>query len=262
MGASEVGMLRALLERDLVPDLVVGTSIGAINGAAVAAEPSSAVLEPLQRLWTQSSTSRIFSSSMLSRAKTLTKSRTHLHDIEPLQQLLRTSLPVDRIEDLQVPFQCVAACIERASEHWFTAGPLAEAISASCAVPGILPAVRIGDLHFYDGGLVNSIPVDRAVALGATEIFVLQVGRIEQPLTPPQGPLEVALVAFEIARRHRFARGMEALPEAVTAHVLPSGDAPAFNDRSQMRYRDTSRIPKRIERAYEATSRYLDSLST
>ncbi len=253
-------MLRALLERDIVPDLVVGTSIGAINGAAVAARPDTEVIGLLEGLWRDSAGSGVFSGSMLRRARTLTRSRTHLHDIEPLRSLLKRSFPVQRIEDLEIPFQCVAACIETAAEHWFTEGPLVDAICASSAVPGLLPAVEIEGRHFYDGGLVNSIPVDRAAALGATTIFVLQVGRIEQALRAPHGPLEVALVAFEIARRHRFARGMEELSGSIVAHVLPSGDPPAFKNIGQLRYTDTSRVAGRIEQAYRASSEYLDSL--
>lgn len=253
-------MLRALLERDIVPDVVIGTSIGAINGVAVAAEPSLAVIGPLEDLWLKTSSSNVFGASMFARARTFTRTRTHLHDIEPLREVLRRHLPVARIEDLRVRFQCVAACIETASEHWFTEGSIEDAVLASSAVPGLLPAVEVNGMHFYDGGLVNSIPVDRAVALGATNIYVLQVGRVEQPLTAPRGPLEVALVAFEIARRHRFARGMESLPDGCVAHVLPSGAALEFNDLSQLRYTNTGRVPERIERAYEATGAYLDSL--
>ncbi|MFP5254151.1 MAG: patatin-like phospholipase family protein, partial [Actinomycetes bacterium] len=93
--------------------------------------------------------------------------------------LLADHLPVERIEDLAVPFQCVAASIERAAEHWFTEGSLSDAVMASCAVPGLLAPVRIGDEHYLDGGLVNSIPVSRAVELGAATVFVLQVGRVE-----------------------------------------------------------------------------------
>ena len=69
-----------------------------------------------------------------------------------------------------MPFQCVAASIERAAEHWFDRGLLADVVLASCAVPGILPPVPIDGEHFIDGGIVNSIPVSRAVALGARKI--------------------------------------------------------------------------------------------
>jgi NTE family protein len=163
------------------------------------------------------------------------------------------------IEDLPVPFQCVAASIERAAEHWFTTGPLVDAVLASCAVPGVLPPVAVGGEHFLDGGLVNSIPVSRALALGAHRIYVLQVGRVERPLEVPRRPWEVATVAFEIARRHRFAHDMTNLPEDTTVHVLPTGagDYGPRADLSSLRYRDFSRVGQRIDAAYEATLAYL-----
>ncbi|HEY0775508.1 MAG TPA: patatin-like phospholipase family protein, partial [Nocardioidaceae bacterium] len=106
------------------------------------------------------------------------------------------------------------------------------------------------------GGIVNSIPVGRAVEVGADRIFVLQVGRIDRPLKPPSKPWEVAKVSFEIARRHRFHREMAALPEHVTAHVLPTGGGSARDD-SLLAYRDFRAVMRRIDDAYEATARYL-----
>jgi NTE family protein len=133
------------------------------------------------------------------------------------------------------------------------------AVLASCAVPGILPPVRIGDEHFYDGGLVHSIPIGRAVREGARTIYVLQVGRIESPLTAPRRPWQVGLVAFEIARRHRFAEEMSELPDDVAVHVLPTGTNGEGSGISQLRYRDATRVEDNIEKAYAASSAYLSS---
>ena len=160
-----------------------------------------------------------------------------------------------------MPFQCVAASIERATAHWFSTGPLADAVLASCAVPGLLPPVEIDGEHFLDGGLVHSIPVGRALALGATEIYVLHVGRIERPLAVPRRPWEVGLVAFEIARRHRFHEEMAALPAGVRVHVLPAGTDQRPPDLSQLRYRDKTKVGASIERAYLASASYLAALA-
>ncbi|MGZ4609435.1 MAG: patatin-like phospholipase family protein [Actinomycetes bacterium] len=259
LGANEVGMLRALLEEGVRPDLVVGTSVGAINGAAVAADPTVSAVVKLTEVWHSVADTDLYSGSALRRVRHLARTRTHVHPNEPLRSLLREQFGDTLIEDLPVPFQCVAASIERAAEHWFETGPLVDAVLASAAVPGVLPPVRIGDEHFLDGGLVNSIPVGRAVALGATTIFVLQVGRIERPLEVPRRPWEVATVAFEIARRHRFASDMAALPASVAVHVLPTGAAepPRYADLSALRYRDFSRVQERMTAAYEATLTYL-----
>lgn len=261
LGAYEVGMLKALFAAAVRPDLVVGTSVGAINGAVVAADPSRASVARLADLWTGLGRAGVFSGSLLGRLGTAVRSGTHLYHPAPLRELLDSHLSVTHIDDLALPFQCAAANIERAAEHWFTAGPLADAVLASCAVPGLLPPVELDGEHFIDGGLVNSIPVGRAVALGATEVYVLQVGRVERALSPPRAPWQVALVAFEIARRHRFARDMADLPPGVTVRVLPSGSDPEESTvpLRQLRHRSFGRTAERIERAYAASSRYLDT---
>ena len=258
LGAHEVGMLQALAEAGVRPDLVLGTSVGALNGVFVAAhrDPGAAVAE-LAAVWREGVAAEAFGGSLFGRVRTLARSGTHLHPNEPLRQLLER-LPVDRIEELALPFQCVAASIERAAARWFTAGPIVPAVLASAAVPGLLPPVRVGDEHFFDGGLVHSIPVGRALELGARTVYVLHVGRIERPLQVPTRPWEVGLVAFEIARRHRFAEDMASIPPGVTVHLLPAGaDAPPGVDLSQLRYRDASRVDEHIRRAYEASAAYL-----
>jgi len=222
LGALEVGMLRALAEAGVRPDLVVGTSIGAINGAFVAADPPGAAAR-LSRMWQGEELRLAFTEKLWGRAVRLVRSGTHLHSFEPLGQLLAAALPGPDFADLKLPFQCVAAGIESASARWFASGPVVPAVMASCAVPGLLPPVEIDGAHYFDGGLVDSIPVGRAVALGATTVYVLQVGRIESPLEVPTRPWEVGLVAFEIARRHRFHEEMSSLPVDVRVHVLPTG---------------------------------------
>jgi NTE family protein len=260
LGAAEVGMLRALFERQIVPDLIVGTSVGAINGAFVAADPTPGAVDRLREVWEELAFNGIFAGSVLARMGTLIRTRTHLHPRGPLRDLLAAHLPVRTFAELRVPFQCVAASIERAAEQWFSDGALIEAVLASCAVPGLLPPVELDGEHYLDGGLVHSIPVGRAVALGADTIYVLHVGRIERPLRPPARPWEVAQVAFEIARRHRFAADLAALPPDVTLHVLPTGEqaSPSAGDLRNLRYRNSSGVPDRIDRAYAAAGTYLD----
>src|SRR5690242_13999211 len=262
LGAGEVGMLRALLERRIAPDLVVGTSVGAINGAAVATDPTTEMVSRLQATWSDIERSDVFAGSLLNRLATLARTGTHLHGNDALRAQLTEALPIALIEDLPVQFECVAASIERAAEHWFSEGPLVDAVLASAAVPGILPPVEVRGEHYIDGGIVNSIPVDRAVQLGATRIFVMHVGRLDRPLQPPRWPWEVALVAFEIARRHRFLGDLASLPENVEIHVLPTGqpEPPKYNDLSALRYRVQAGVGESINRAYEASSTYLAKL--
>ncbi|MCU1593703.1 MAG: patatin [Frankiales bacterium] len=259
LGAVEVGMLRALVEADIQPDLILGSSVGAINGAAAAASFDADTVGQLAQMWERLGHGSVFSEGLAGRVATLARTRTHVHGNSGLRSLLEEHADGRLIEGLEVPFGCVAACIETASAHWFESGPVADAVLASCAVPGLLPPVAIGGRHYVDGGLVHSIPVGRAIARGATQVFVLQVGRVERPLSPPRWPWDVATVAFEIARRHRFSEEMAALPEGLDVTVLPSGDvsAPLAN----LRYRSTSLVAARIETAYQACTDFLAARS-
>src|SRR5262245_37056821 len=196
-------MLAALADAGVMPDLVLGTSIGAINGVFVAADPARAAAR-LEEVWRSPEIRTAFRGSLIGRLNTLARSGTHLHESAPLRRLIEHYLPVREFAELPVPFWCVAAHIERGADDWLRRCPIVPAVLASEAVPGLLPPVRIDGDHYFDGGLVHSIPVGRAVRLGAERVFVLQVGRIEHPLRPPRWPWEVGLVAFEIARRHRF----------------------------------------------------------
>lgn len=261
LGAAEAGMAQALIDEGVVPDLICGTSIGAINGAALAADPTPRGVKELLATWEEMAARDVLGGSMLGRVVTLVRSGTALHGNGSLRALLAEHLPVHTFEELAVPFECVAASIEGAREHWFGSGDLIEAVLASCALPGVFPPVHIGDEHYLDGGLVNSIPLGRAVQRGADTVWVLHVGRVEQQLTVPRYPWEVGFVAFEIARRHRFHTDLVSVPDGVTVHLLPTGRTsgrPATWE--NLRYRDGRRIGRRAEQAYHATLDYLAAL--
>jgi NTE family protein len=257
LGAVEVGMLRALFEAGIRPDLLLGTSVGALNGAIVAAHPGDDVVDRLIGLWRSAVGSKeVYGDNAVRQVTRAVRTGTHLYSSRPLRERLAQELGERTFTDLEVEFQCCAASIERAAEHWFTQGRVVDAVVASAAVPGLLrPAVVDGE-HYLDGGIVNSIPVGRAVECGATTVYVLQVGRVDRPLTPPRRPWEVARVSFEIARRHRFHREMAALPDEVTAHVLPTGSTLPGDD-GLLSYRDFSQVTRRIDAAYDACVKYL-----
>ncbi|MEU2200974.1 patatin-like phospholipase family protein [Isoptericola sp. NPDC019482] len=256
-GAVQVGMLQALFEAGVAPDLVVGTSIGAINGAAVAADPSIAVVDRLGAAWASPTANEVYGEAWYRQLGRLAKSRTHLYDPAALRRLIAGTLGErTTFEDLTVPLVVAAASIERASEHWFDAGPLVEAVLASASVPGALPPTEIDGEHFVDGGMVNSIPLGEAVRRGATTVYVLQVGRVEEPLTVPSKPSDVARVSFEIARRHRYFRELEEARRVATVHVLPTGGAlPGDEKLGAFRRMDSNAA--RIAQSFAAARDYL-----
>jgi NTE family protein len=252
-------MVEALDEAGIEPDLILGTSIGAFNGAILADYPGREGVDKLRGLWEEVTGADLFQTSFFDRAIRVAMLRPAIHDTSELRRIVERAIhPETRIEDLHTPFQCVAASIEHFTEHWFDSGPLVDAVLASSAVPALFPPVEIDDEHFYDGGLVDSVPLGRAVELGADTVFVLQVGRIESPLRPPERLYEAALISFEIARRHRFVTTMRNLPEGVEVHLLPTGSPVAFDDRRQLKWKDTGGIEERMATAYQATIDYLE----
>jgi NTE family protein len=163
-----------------------------------------------------------------------------LHGNGTLRRLLCDRLPAQTFEDLAVPFECVAASIERAREHWFQKGDLIEPVLASCALPRVFPTGahrRRALLRRWPG---EQHPLDRAVARGAETIWVLHVGRLEEELAPPRFLWEVTFTAFEISRRYRFHSDLERVGSHITVHVLPSGLPPRpAASWSNLRYGDT-----------------------
>lgn len=259
LGATQIGALRALVDHGITPDVVLGTSIGALNGAAFAGRPDASGLADLEDLWTHLTTFR----GLRKRTSYLRRPRgrdlrTHLYPSGGLVNLLRDELPARSIEELPLRFQCVAASVENAKAHWFTKGPLAEAVVASCSVPGMFPPFRIGDEHFFDGGLVHSIPVGRAMLLGCDRIYVMHVGRVDRPLSVPRWPWQVGQVAFEIARRHRYLEEIESVPDEIDLVVLPTGTEPAPS--VSIGQVSNSAVRRRIDNAYDAASGHLEGL--
>jgi NTE family protein len=258
-GASEAGAAKALAESGVRPDMVFGTSIGAVNGAVLSSGDFADMTSRLEAGWRGLASTGVLRERIVGRVSNMLRHGTHLHTNEGLRELLREWLPHRTFEELAVPFECSAACIETSSEAWFDTGPLIEAVLASCAVPTLLPPVPIDGRHYIDGGVVNSIPISRALERGATTIYVLHVGHIDTPLQVPKQPWDIAFVSFEIARRHRFHRDMATLPAGVTVHVLPTGSNPSakYNDIAKLRYNAHDSIDARFDRAYREVTDFL-----
>jgi NTE family protein len=251
LGALQIGMLRALAEHGIRPDLVVGCSVGAINGAALAEDPSPAGVGRLERLWRELDGKELMPSGFLPRAVGLARKGEAIHDNEGLRRALEEQLTARTFEELAVPFQCVATDVLGVREVWFRSGPLIDPILASAALPAVYPAVEIDGVRYLDGAIVDDVPMGRAVELGARTIYVLQVGAFSRPRPEPRRPLDVAIQSYWIARHHRFKRELAAMPPEVVVHLLPTGQTPT------MRYNDFTRSAELIALAYEASGDYL-----
>jgi NTE family protein len=253
LGAIQVGMLRALVDHEVRPDLVLGASVGALNGAAYAQQPTVSGVARIEELWRTIDAKEVMPSGWLPGAVALARKGEALHGNEGLRRLVESILSVERFEDLVIRFQCVATDVQAARECWFEEGPLVEPILASAALPAVYPSVEIGGVRYLDGAIVNDVPISRAVELGARTIYVLHCGSFDRPRPDPKRPLDVAVQAYWIARHHRFKRDLATLPRGVDAVVLPTGQPPL------MRFNDFTRSGELITAAYHASTQFLDA---
>jgi NTE family protein len=251
LGALQIGMMRALLEHDIKPDLIVGCSVGAINGAGLAEDPTLAGALRLERLWRALDGKELMPAGWLPNPVAIARRGEAIHESQGLRRHLEQTLTARTFEELAVPFQCVATDVVGVREVWFRSGPLIEPILASAALPAVYPAVEIDGVRYLDGGIVDDVPMSRAVELGARTLYVLQVGLFSRPRPEPKRPLDVAVQAYWIARHHRFKRELAAMPSDIELHLLPTGQTP------YMRYNDFTRTSELISLAYEASSAYL-----
>jgi len=249
-------MLRALVEHGIQPHRIVGCSVGAINGAAFAADPTLRAVDHLDAIWRDLDSRDLVARTSIRNAVALARRGQGLNDHDGLRAVIERVLFVRRFDQLRMPFECVATNIREAAEHWFAAGDLTDALVASASVPVLFPPVEIDGEWYLDGGVLKDVPLPRAVELGATTIYVLGTGRLGQPWNAPKRPLGMAFQASWIARKHRFQQDLAAVPDHVVVHLLPDGDPPATT-----RIHDLSHTAQIIDAAYTASSSYLAALS-
>lgn len=253
LGAVQVGMLRALAEAGVVPDLIVGCSVGAINGAAFAAEPDLAGVERLDRIWRRIADGEpdLMPSRRFPLLAQMARRGESLHDAAPLAELLDDELPTRTFAGLEVPFQCVATDVDTATEHWFETGRLVPALLASAALPVVYPAVEHGAQTLIDGGVLNELHAARAAELGATTIYVLHVGHLGGRLVEVDRPFDAAVRAYWTARRFRLEEDLRRIAEHCVVHRLPAGSNP------RLRFDDFSQGAELADLAYDASAQYL-----
>jgi NTE family protein len=254
MGAAQVGMLKALVEHHVLPDLVVGSSIGAVNGAGFAESPTPEGVEHLEEVWHSLDPRELLPRRRLAPARALTRRGEAINPSDGLLQVVQRTFSALTFEELKVPFHCVATEVVTARETWFDSGPLPEAVLASTAIPAIYPAVEIEGRRYVDGGVVVDVPIRRAADLGARTLYVLGLARLNRPWSEPRRPLHAAIEAYWVARRHRFQRDLDALPDEVTVHLLEVDPPPGI------RFHDVAYTTHLIDTGHETASAYLESL--
>jgi NTE family protein len=227
LGALQVGMLHALYERGITPDLLVGTSVGALNAAYVASRPQTAqTAKELARVWRGIQRNDLFPVHPPTLIGGLGGRRDHLVPDRPLKQLISRHLGIERLEEAAVPVHIVTFDVHSGEEVRLSDGPAIEAVAATAAVPGLFPPVAWEERLLVDGGVVNNTPISHAVELGAERIYVLPTGDPTDRGRPlaPQGAFDAAIHAFTLLVGSRLQADLARYSDVAELIVLPAAN--------------------------------------
>lgn len=222
LGAVQAGMLRALYERGIEPDLIVGTSAGALNGAFIAPRPQTVeTADELSEIWRGVRRGAVFPLNPLTGLFGFLGARRHLVPDSGLRRLLRQHLERERLEEMPIPLHVIATDVATGEQARLSEGPALEAVLASSAIPGILPPVRWNGRTLIDGGVANNTPIRHAVELGAERVYVLATGNDCALKEVPKGALAMLVHATSLMTQNQLQAELAALAGRAELIVLP-----------------------------------------
>ncbi|WP_326545545.1 patatin-like phospholipase family protein [Mycolicibacterium sp. ND9-15] len=251
LGAVQVGMLRGLADAGTTPDLIIGTSVGALNGGWISSRPDRAGVDALADLWASLSRNDVFPTRPILGLLGFLGRRPNLLPDSGLRRLLTDHLEFSRLEDAPIPLHVVATDVLSGHDVLLSSGDAIDAILASAAIPAAFPPVKINGRYLIDGGVVNNTPLSHAIALGADRVWVLPTGYSCALSKPPKGALAMGLHALNLAINQRLAVDIARFEGSVDLRVIPQpcpiGISPV----------DFSHSAELVERSHTGTREWL-----
>ena len=221
LGSIQVGMLQAMSRAGLRPDLLVGSSVGALNAAWVAGDPSPESVDHLAGLWTRIDRNDIFPFQPLRGFLGFVGRQPSLITNSGLRRILSEHLVFERLEEALVPVHAVVVDALSGRDVRLSRGDAVDAITASAAIPGVFPPVVIEGRPYMDGGVVNNTPISHAYDLGADTIWVLPAGYACAMEETPQSSLGMALHGLSLLVQQRLAVDVARFGPVVDLRVVP-----------------------------------------
>jgi len=218
LGAIQVGMAAALFDHGIRPDMIVGSSVGAVNGAWLAAERP---ISGLTELWRSMRARDIFPLYPLAGWRGFSGRSANLVSNSGLRRLLKRNITFAALEDFPIPLSVIVTEVSTGAEVRLRHGPAIEAILASAAIPGIFPPVVIDGRTFLDGGIVNNTPITQAIEAGATDVWVLSTGYSCALPTAPKSAIAMALHGVTLLVQQRLERETALRTYPVPVHLIP-----------------------------------------
>lgn len=254
LGALQVGSLRALFETGVRPEIVVGTSVGSLNAAYLAFDPTPEGVLAMERHWRNFTEEDLFPGGRFRAAWARMFVRGNkLFENTGLRKIIETELGVDTcIEDAQIPLGIVATDLETGAERVFTSGPLVPTLLASASMPGVYPPVEVDGRLYTDGGVANNVPIEPAVSLGAKTLYVLNSTSHTNQRRPLVRPMDYFFHGFTLARAQRLTLDMRFYADKVNLVMIPTPPFDFFVPFASMEH-----TGKLIDLSYEHTRRFL-----
>jgi NTE family protein len=254
LGAVQVGMLQALAESGVRPDLLIGTSAGALNAAYVAGHGTGQqAIDDLASIWQGVRRRDVFPLQPFRHLLALAGARPSLCSDQGLRHLVAAHLPYSNLEDAAIPLHIVTTDLSSGHEVLLSTGDAVSAVVASAAIPGVLPPVERDGLTLVDGGIADNAALSQAVALGVDEVFVLPTGFTCALARPPTTALAIAVQALTLLIEQRLILEVAAFPRYAGLKVLPPLCPLAVSSA------DFSHASELIGRAHGATAHWIES---
>ena len=249
-GAIHVGMLHSLASRGIIADMVVGSSVGALNGAYYAGNPTIEGVQRLETIWRGLRRNDVFPLTWKTMVGFLYR-RDFLIASDGLRQLVDQNLTYRNLEDAKIPVHIVATDILSGDTVVLSEGSVAQAIIASAAIPAAFAPVHFNDLYLADGAISSNTPVTVAVKRGARRLIVLPTGYACALDKPPVGVVANALHALTLLIARQLMNELQRLDHSIDYFVVPPL-CPLIGSPY-----DFSRTSELIERAARSTDAWL-----
>ena len=210
MGALQVGVLRVLFRHGFRPGRIIGTSVGALNGAFLAFHPDDAGVEHLAEIWRGLENERFLRFNPVRLAYRIASRQMNLFEGDFLERLVAEHAIEDDFAATKVPLAVVATNLNTGRKQVITEGSVSQAVLASTAIPGVFSPVQLEGDSFIDGGVVANLDLETAVEQGAREILAIDLSHCFQ-LREPSNVIGVITRTVDIVMRDRVQRDMLAL---------------------------------------------------
>jgi NTE family protein len=247
-------VLKAIFEHGVRPDLVAGTSVGAMNAAFIATNPTMSGVDRMELIWRNLAEDDLFPGGRFRAgwARMFVKGN-RVFENTGLERLIKSTLgPDSRIEDAELPLAIVCTDLETGAERVFTEGGLVRPLLASAAMPGVFPPVEIDGRLYIDGGVANNVPIAPAVDRGATTLWVVDSTSHTNQRRPLQRPMDFFFHAFTLARAQRLGADLKLYADKVNIILVPTAPLRFFVPFASMEHTD-----QLIETSYKYTKRFL-----